>query len=91
MYVIGMCILIVGELLPSPSKKEDLRGVFGAGLVGRESEMDVTEMRCFKGLEGGEGGGDKLIYGVVAVIAGAVYGLSIRYRKAARGAMPPRA
>lgn len=51
MYVIGMCIPIVGELLPSPSKKEDLRGVFGAGLVGRESEMDVTEMRCFKGLE----------------------------------------
>ena len=41
--------------------------------------------------ERGEGGGDKLIYGVVAVIAGAVYGLSIRYRKAARGAMPPRA
>lgn len=36
------------------------------------------------------GGGDKQIYRVVAVIAGAVHRLSIRYRKAARGAMPPK-
>ena len=43
--------------------------------------MEITTRQCFKGggvgwAEGG-GGGDKKIYGVVAVIAGAVHRLSI--------------